>query len=126
MGENPKGPNVPSQFHHKYPDWASGTELIVQARAAAPPETALPVVGGCRPRQETPPDVTQAPWPRHRPTALDQAWRHFEAGLDSGPLDLWLDIWGLVGLSSACTGLGNDRRGRQNLQTRLARNRSGV
>lgn len=38
MGENPKGLSAPSQFHHKYPDRASGAELIVQAPAAAPPE----------------------------------------------------------------------------------------
>lgn len=85
-GENPKGLSAPSQFHHKYPDRASGAELIVQGPAAALPETMLPAVGGCRPRQETPPGVPQGPWPRHRSAASDQAWRHFEAGLDSGTL----------------------------------------
>lgn len=49
MGENPKGLSAPSQFHHKYPDRASGAELIVQGPAAALPETALPAVGGRRP-----------------------------------------------------------------------------
>lgn len=82
-GENPKGPSEPSQFHHKYPDRASGADLIVQGPAAALPETVLPAVGGCRPRQEMPPDVPQGPWPRHRSAASDQARRHFEAGLDS-------------------------------------------
>lgn len=72
-GENPKGLSAPSQFHHKYPDRASGAELIVQAPAAAPPETALPAVGGRRPRQETPPSAPQGPWPPHRPAALNQA-----------------------------------------------------
>lgn len=76
-GENPKGPSAPSQFHHKYPDRASGTKLIVQAPAAAPPETALPAVGGRRPRQETPPSVPQGPWPPHRPAALDLALAPF-------------------------------------------------
>lgn len=66
MGENPKGQNTPSQFHHKYPDRASGAELIVQALAAALTETVLPAVGGGRPRQETPLNVPQGPWPRHR------------------------------------------------------------
>lgn len=29
MGENPERLSAPSQFHHKYPDRASGAELIV-------------------------------------------------------------------------------------------------
>lgn len=93
-GENPKGPSEPSQFHHKYPDRASGADLIVQGPAAALPETMLPAVGGCRPRQEMPPDVPQGPWPRHRSAASDQARRHFEAGLDSD--SVWPGICELV------------------------------
>lgn len=94
MGENPKGPSAPSQFHHKYPDRASGAELIVQAPAAAPPETALPAVGGRRPRQEAPPKVPQAhacartccPDPRH----------HFGAELGSGDWlsPAWMEMTG--------------------------------
>lgn len=45
MDKTPKAQS-PSQFHHKYPDRVSGAELIVQAPAAALPETALPAVGG--------------------------------------------------------------------------------
>lgn len=93
MGENPKGLSAPSQFHHKYPDRASGAELIVQAPAAALPETALPAVGGRRPRQETPPDVPQGPGPG---TGL-VPWTRRGAILKLGwTLALWLGIWGLV------------------------------
>ena len=53
MEKTPKAQS-PSQFHHKYPDRVSGAELIVQALAAALPETALPAVGGRRLGQEEP------------------------------------------------------------------------
>lgn len=82
----------------------------------------LPAVGGGRLRQETPPDEPQGPWPRHRLAASDQAWRHFEVGLDSGAL-----AWDLgTGLLPVCTGLGNDREGRWNLQTGLAKSQNGL
>lgn len=75
MEKTPKAQSS-SQFHHKYPDRVSGAELIVQALAAALPETALPAVGGRRLGQEAPRCTRGLCRPALRPSC-----RHVEGGL---------------------------------------------
>lgn len=75
MEKTPKAQSS-SQFHHKYPDRVSGAELIVQALAAALPETALPAVGGRRLGQEAPRCTRGLCRPALRPGC-----RHVEGGL---------------------------------------------
>lgn len=76
MGENPKGLNAPSQFHHKYPDRASGAELIAQALAAALRKPCCQQLGAAGSDRKRPPTNPRAHGlgtgllPRTRPGAI--------------------------------------------------------
>lgn len=93
MGENPKGPNAPSQFHHKYPDRASGAELIVQGPAAAPRKPCCQRLGAAGPDRKRPRTYPRA----HAPgTGLLPPTRPGAILKPGWTLGLWPGIWGLV------------------------------